>query len=103
MATLKDLSRRELEAMVLGLNDAIQGRISPFRRHDREVPIVLITRDDEGDFIARDLTRDGCVCHADTEHGAYEHLQEARKQYDEALESPESVPAVGEAVEAKQS
>ena len=63
-----------------------------FRRNDCEVPVLLITRDEEGDFIARDLARDGCVCHADSEAGAYAHLQEARQQYDEALS-----PSVGEA------
>jgi hypothetical protein len=50
-----------------------------------EKPILSITQDDEGDYIVRDHTRPGCLCHWDTLDGAIAHYYEAREQYDAAL------------------
>lgn len=47
------------------------------------VGVVVITRDSEGDILMRDATRDGCLCHARTELGAFRIMLGVRKIYDE--------------------
>lgn len=50
-----------------------------------ERPLLLVTQDDEGDYIVWDLQRDGCLCHGETLNKAIEHYHEAVAAYDEAV------------------
>jgi predicted RNase H-like HicB family nuclease len=51
---------------------------------DGERPRLTITQDEDGDFIVRDHDRNGCICHADTLDGAWDHYREVRALWDEA-------------------
>lgn len=48
-----------------------------------ETPIVWISRDEDGDYIARDLTRKGLLVHGENEASALQQLIELRRDYDE--------------------
>ena len=52
---------------------------------ENEEAIVLITRDDEGEYVARDLTRPGCLIHGMDETEALLRLMELRPFYDNSL------------------
>jgi hypothetical protein len=44
--------------------------------------VVAISRDEDGDYIARDVTRNGCITHDATELGALTKLLDVRPIYD---------------------
>jgi len=50
-----------------------------------EKAIVTITLDEDGDFIARDLTRKGLVIHGENEASALQKMIELRRDYDALL------------------
>lgn len=55
-------------------------------------PVLRISLDDEGDYIVRDLSRPGCICHSDTIEGAWEFYLEVRRVYDAATDGKQPEP-----------
>lgn len=49
-------------------------------------PVLLLVRDVDGDIIAHDLERPGCMIHGETEVEALSVLAEARSAYDELVD-----------------
>jgi predicted RNase H-like HicB family nuclease len=58
-----------------------------------DVPLLLLFRDGDGDVVAYDLLRDGCLCHGATEAEAMERLSEVRQLWDAAALSSSAEPA----------
>lgn len=80
--------------------DAILSYGEEIRREERErrewleegeKPLVLLSQDDEGDIIARDLQREGCIVHGETFGIALTRLQDAREAWDKLAEPPTSL------------